>query len=229
MSARDRLEALRRLNGRIEGLERQRARTPKEIGRLTRSARALRRERRRLVLEAGGVGRIGSDGGGGRPGHSRCGRESRPRPLDHRAADRGVGEGAAPATRVRAGIGAGVGFRGRPAHVDRRRAARAASPYRLKVPAQVRALSPTASRPRWIPPSGRTLVSSHSVSSAVRAQRVLEVASRNGLVARPDDLDVLLRHRPRSISPCLRQQRHGFHPFTEFQEGLALPVIEVAA
>ena len=54
MSARDgnRLEALRRLNGRIEGLERQRARTPKEIGRLTRSARALRRERRRLVLEA---------------------------------------------------------------------------------------------------------------------------------------------------------------------------------
>ena len=56
MSARDRLEALRRLNGRIEGLERQRARTPKEVGRLTRFARALRRERRRLVLEAGGVG-----------------------------------------------------------------------------------------------------------------------------------------------------------------------------
>ena len=53
MSARDRLEALRRLNGRIEGLERQRARTPKEVGRLTRFARALRRERRRLVLESG--------------------------------------------------------------------------------------------------------------------------------------------------------------------------------
>ena len=164
MSARDRLEALRRLNGRIEGLERQRARTPKEVGRLTRFARALRRERRRLVLEAGGVGRIGSDGGGGRPGHSRCGRESRPRPLDHRAADRGVGEGAAPATRVRAGIGAGVGFGG-----DRPMSTAAEQleqhPISLKVPAQVRALSPTGSRPRWIPPSGRTLVSSHSVSS----------------------------------------------------------------
>jgi hypothetical protein len=42
-----------------------------------------------------------------------------------------------------------------------------------------------------------------------------------------DDLDVLLRHRPRSIA--LRGESHRPHPFTEFQEGLALPVIEVAA
>ena len=228
MSARDRLEALRRLNGRIEGLERQRARTPKEVGRLTRFARALRRERRRLVLEAGGVGRIGSDGGGGRPGHSRCGRESRPRPLDHRAADRGVGEGAAPATRVRAGIGAGVGFGGdRPMstaaeqleqhpHIAER-ASPGASPVADGLSAS---LDSTIGANPGVVPLGVL---------GVRAQRVLEVASRNGLVARPDDLDVLLRHRPRSISPCLRQQRHGFHPFTEFQEGLALPVIEVAA
>ena len=81
MSTRDRLEALRRLNGRIEGLERQRTRgAPKEIGRPARSARALRRERRRLVLEA--VGRIGIHGGVSRTGHSRCGRKSRARPLD---------------------------------------------------------------------------------------------------------------------------------------------------
>ena len=80
MSTRDRLEALRRLNGRIEGLERQRTGGPKETGRPARSARALRRERRRLVLEA--VGRIGIHGGVSRPGHSRCGRKSRARPLD---------------------------------------------------------------------------------------------------------------------------------------------------
>jgi hypothetical protein len=45
----------------------------------------------------------------------------------------------------------------------------------------------------------------------------------------PYELDVLLRHRPRSISR--RQvcpQRHASHPFTDKREGLALPVIEVA-
>ena len=42
-------------------------------------------------------------------------------------------------------------------------------------------------------------------------------------------IDVLLRHRPSSIAPCLRQQRHGFHLSTAKPEGLALPVIKVAA
>ena len=63
---------------------------PEEIGRPARSARALRRERRRRVLEAVGVGRIGIDGGGSRPGHSRCGRKSRTRPLVKRAKELGL-------------------------------------------------------------------------------------------------------------------------------------------
>jgi hypothetical protein len=62
------------------------------------------------------------------------------------------------------------------------------------------------------------------VSAVGRVSRALE------------GLHVLLRDRPRSISTCLRQQRHGFHlsadkpedrTITRHTDGLGLPVIEV--
>ncbi len=58
-------------------------------------------------------------------------------------------------------------------------------------------------------------------------QHSFEVSTVVRINSALDRLDVLLRHRPRSIAPCRRQQRHGFHPSPDNREGLALPPIRV--
>ena len=38
-----------------------------------------------------------------------------------------------------------------------------------------------------------------------------------------NELNILLRHCPRSIAPCRRQQRHGFQGFSDYAQGVQLP------
>jgi hypothetical protein len=58
-------------------------------------------------------------------------------------------------------------------------------------------------------------------------KRIRELGEAAPPIHPAQQFDVLLRHRPRSIPPSPRQQRHGFHEYHPFSSGLALPALTI--